>query len=376
VKITLALRGGSQTRPVAAPAWIMQTLQEITVTQGDGGKEGEWTQGIQVHLRAERGKNRSADFKVLDTTFLKPGNRLIVTLAIGAANHVLIDSIITERRLQLDDNGGSVYVQGTDLSVLMSLVTRDVAHPGMADKEIVSQIVTKHYQKFGISPRVSAPASSWKTNPEERVPRQVATDLEYIRELARRHSFIFMIKPSASVGQCEAWWGREDTAYKPSQKLIVAAGPASNVERIDPVENAMAPTRTFGAVEAGKPGELMKIDVQASSDKLKLAKTSGLEAYPGLKRLQRSRFSGPYAKEAEALAQAATDKSTRAVLRVGGSLDTFRYGDVLRAPGRVQLLGAGNTYSGEYRVTKVTHTISRASYKQEFELEREGTGAK
>jgi hypothetical protein len=373
MRITLGLLIGSQTAPATAPRWVLTTMQTLEISQGQGGKQGDWQQGFQMHLRAERGKNSRSDYQVLDSDLLKPGQRLIVTVTLGASPRVLFDGVIMDRRLTLDADGGSVYLMGKDLSALLDLAPPDVSHAGMGDKEMVSFILSK-YAQYGITPRVSDPDSTWTPGPKQFEARQMITDRKYLLRLARRHSFLFLIRPGSAPGQNVAWWGREEETYAPLKSLTANAGPATNVENLNFQENALAPVHAFGSVESGQAGQLMKIDVQKSSDKSKLAKTSGLDAWPGLKRRQHVLYSGPFPKEAEARAQAVTDDSIEDVLVGRGTLDSFRYGDLLQAPGRVQVRGVGATYDGDYHVRQVTHKISRAEYKQEFVIAREGVG--
>src|SRR5262249_36524972 len=59
-----------------------------------------------------------------------------------------------------------------------------------------------------------------------------------------------------------------------------------------------------------------------------------------------------------------------------GELDTVRYGQGLRARRLVSVRGAGFSYNGDYKVSKVTHDIDPGrKYTQTFELKREGLGA-
>jgi hypothetical protein len=74
-------------------------------------------------------------------------------------------------------------------------------------------------------------------------------------------------------------------------------------------------------------------------------------------------------------AQAQTDTSTDRAVTAQGELDTLRYGSILDAPGLVDVRGAGRSYDGRYRVSTVTHSLARGSYKQAFTLVREGTGS-
>jgi hypothetical protein len=55
-----------------------------------------------------------------------------------------------------------------------------------------------------------------------------------------------------------------------------------------------------------------------------------------------------------------------------GQLDITRYGHVLRSRRLVGVRGAGTSYDGLYYVTRVTHEIERGSYKQSFDLARDG----
>ena len=81
------------------------------------------------------------------------------------------------------------------------------------------------------------------------------------------------------------------------------------------------------------------------------------------------------AMQAYAYAQAMTDASMDAVVTATGTLDALSYGDILQARGLVGVRGAGYTYDGMYYVKKVTHTIQKGTYKQNFTLAREGVGS-
>jgi len=55
-----------------------------------------------------------------------------------------------------------------------------------------------------------------------------------------------------------------------------------------------------------------------------------------------------------------------------GQLDITRYGHVLRSRRLVGVRGAGMPFDGLYYVTRVTHEITRGSYRQTFDLARNG----
>ena len=76
-----------------------------------------------------------------------------------------------------------------------------------------------------------------------------------------------------------------------------------------------------------------------------------------------------------AASMVAAATNTPESVRGTGTLDTVRYGSVLRARKPVGLRGAGTSYDGFYYVRKVKHVITPNEYTQEFAISREGTGA-
>jgi hypothetical protein len=68
-------------------------------------------------------------------------------------------------------------------------------------------------------------------------------------------------------------------------------------------------------------------------------------------------------------------RANKAAVTATGELDVGRYGDVLDARALVDVRGVGRTMDGTWYVQSTTHTIARGSWKQSFNLEREGTVA-
>ena len=80
-------------------------------------------------------------------------------------------------------------------------------------------------------------------------------------------------------------------------------------------------------------------------------------------------------RNAEALLQARSlaNRTSRA-LKASGTVDGLKFGRILRAGLPVAIRGAGRQHSGNYYVTRVTHTIRRGSYEQGFEAWRNAVG--
>ena len=74
-------------------------------------------------------------------------------------------------------------------------------------------------------------------------------------------------------------------------------------------------------------------------------------------------------------AQAITDASTDSPLTASGSLNTARYGSVLQPRGLVGVRGVSDDFDGNWYVKRVTHTLKKGSYVQDFSLTRGEIGA-
>lgn len=376
MKILLGLLIGSKESPANAPAWLMAAVQRVTVTQGDGGKTGDFQQGFQVILRAERPTRASADYKLLSESLLDPGNRIIVTVTLDGRPRVLIDGIIAHRQLSPGSTAGTptLTLSGKDISLLMDLEEKDKNHAGLGDKEI-AQAILGEYSRYGIDPQVSEPSSTWTPTENERVPKQVTTDRAYLQELAARHSFIFRIKPGPTPKKNAGYWGPLEYSDTAQRALTTNMGAGTNVVSLDFTDDALAPTQVFGAVNSDNAAEATTITIGKTSTETSLSKTSRLGADADFVRTLRLVYSGANATQARALAQAKADHTAANTLRATGIVDTFRYGDLLMAPGIVGVRGAGGNYDGNYYIRKVTHQIGRGEYKQHFVLTREGPGS-
>jgi hypothetical protein len=377
MKIVLGILIGSKDAPENAPAWLLKAVQSVQVEQGDGSGTGDWQQGFQMTFRAERSQADSKDYALLSSPLLNAGNRIILTITLDARPHVLFDGIIAHRQLSPGSaaSAPSLTVMGKDLSILMDLEEKDVDLTGLGDKEVVDKIL-RGYAGYGVVAKTSAPTKTWTPNEKERAPKQVATDRQYVQMLAERHSFIFHIKPGPSPKQSTGYWGPLEYDGTPQKALTVNSGAATNVESFNVADDALKPTVVFGTVRKDNAAQVTPIDIAQSSFKTTLAKNSRLTSDPSFVRKLRLIYSGVSVAEAQAMAQSMTDRSTEQVLRVSGSLDTFRYGSLLKAPGIVGVRGAGYSYDGNYYVRQVTHRITRGEYKQDFVLTREGPGSK
>jgi hypothetical protein len=81
---------------------------------------------------------------------------------------------------------------------------------------------------------------------------------------------------------------------------------------------------------------------------------------------------GKYSLPQAAMIGIAKAAKTAEAVSVSGSLNVLRYGRILKARKTVGLRGAGPAFDGLYYVKRVSHTLKRGEYKQNFTLTRNG----
>lgn len=349
-----------QTVPRPPPAEVVDALTSVRVINdaatGDGFQ-------LTCQLAKERG-----DYDLLGGGALAPMNRVWIGVVLGVTPEVLIDGVITRLEVAPANQPGTstLTVTGTNLTVMLDLDERNEAYRNQPDFVIVTKLLAR-YPQFGLVPQVT-PTTDVPIE-LQRIPRQHETDLRFIQRLARRNGFVFYIEP-ITFGVNAAYWGPETRVGVPQPALSVSTGSATNVESLSFSENALAPVGASGSFV--EPFAKLTIPVPA----LPPLRLPPLAASPTpARRTIRLRDVANANPAQAALSSAAAATTASEPVTGRGTLDTVRYGSVLRARRPVGVRGAGVTNDGNYYVRNVTHEISRGRYTQQFTLSREGTGA-
>lgn len=357
--------------PVPAPLAVLEALDSVEVTQKDQGRSG-----FQIVLRAGRaGAMDTADFPLLRDPVLRPFNRVIISVLIGALPRVLMDGVITHHQLSpsTEPGGSRLTVMGEDVSVMMDMEEKNEEYPAQ-DETIIANRIIASYAQYGLIPLVIPPATMDTPSPTERTPVQQGTDLGYLNEMAQRHGYVFYITPGPVPGTNTAFWGPPVRSGMLQKALSVNMGPNTNVGQINFVNDSLRPAVQEGSVQDRSSNQ----DIPVMTFNSTRTPLSGQPAYaanqPNVMKKQ-FRASGLNTAQAFARAQGMTDAAMDDVVTASGELDALSYGDLLQPRALVGLRGVGYTYDGTYYVKNVTHVITKGTFKQRFVLTREGTGA-
>lgn len=363
--INLTLLIGSS-NPQPAPNWLVESIDTIEIMQSVTGRSV-----FQISFAAGRSSSDQGNEKLLSSQLIDAFNRVIISVYIKAKSTVLMDGIITRQEFSPSNQPGEslLTITGEDVSVMMDLEEKSIEHPGLAEQDIVSQIISR-YSRYGLEPQVVNPPVTDRPLPDERTPVQQGTDLEYIQYLAERYAYLFYIIPGPTSGNNTAYWGPPQLNAAPQKALTVNMGSFTNVDKINLQMNALAATTVTGSVQDRKTNQIQQVQAN-SSTRLNLSAKPALQNQRAIRNTQ-FRETGRLQQQAGASAQAMLNRSVDKVITVNGEVDTLRYGDILSFGKVVELRGVGYSYDGRYYINSVTHVIQGGEYKQRFSLNREG----
>jgi phage protein D len=323
--------------------------------------------GFQLAFQVGHGQN---------TDDLKPFNRVILMVTINAKKQILMDGIIAYHQLTPGNgSGASIFtVFGEDVSLMMDLKEEKGPHKGQDDATIARDIISK-YSSYGMTADVKSPKGVSQPAANDWIPRQRTTDLEHLKMMADRYGFVFYVVPGPVAKKNVAYWGPPRWEGTSQKALSTNMGPSSNVETINFSYDSLSPTKVKGLVQDRKTNQIKPVETSTTQLK-KISKNSALESQSKVRLKLLIQKSGQNINEAMALAQGMTDASIEKAAKAEGTLNTIRYGDLLKPRKLVDIRGAGQEFDGTWYVKKVTHKIQRGEYKQSFSLTRGGTGPK
>jgi hypothetical protein len=351
-----------QTVPLPASKRVMIALKRVEIKNETDGNDG-------FEMTFTLGKGKLGDYELLSSGALDPDTRVVVGVLLGASPEPLIDGVIYHHQVVPSNEPGmsTLTVKGRDISVLLDLKEKNDKYENQTDSVIATLLILK-YAQYGIIPQVTQ--TSDVPLIVDRIPRQHETDLVFLRRLAKRNGFVFYIEP-LTIGTNVAYWGPENRLGVPQPRLTVDMGSSENVTTFTPSQDALAPVGTEGSFI--EPITKMSISIPPLP-LLRIPPLVQLETQPRRTKLVRY-TAGKNPSQAASAALAERMNAPDSVTATG-ELDTVRYGNILRARHLVGVRGAGRSYDGYYKVRSVTHVIEPgASYKQQFELRREGLGA-
>jgi phage protein D len=265
-------------------------------------------------------------------------------------------------------------VSGMDTSVLMSLEEKIATWKDMSDSDIVQQIVGG----YGVQVLADSTATVHQENDTTLVQR--SSDIQFVRELARRNGLEFYFETDKDSGDVVAHLQAPQLGGTPQPDLAIQFASQSNLDSFSARVTGMRPlavkieqidVKANGAnTSQVSDTQLTKLGDKDSNTLVGGALGSLLTPKDAQAQMLVMGPPTSDATELQTIAQSVRDEAGW-FITAEGKINTEAYQNVLR-PHRVVLVkGAGKPYSGKYYVTRVVHELKGdGTFTENFEARR------
>jgi hypothetical protein len=356
VSLTL-LMGPVAVLPV--PREVVDAVQSVQVTTAVGQRSG-----FQVTFTYS--KTSTIATTLLPAGFFDPLIRIIVVVTLNGVPRVVADGPIKRQDVVASSRPGEskLTITGEDVSGYMDLIDfSGFIFPAMPPFARVALMMAK-YAMFGVIPAPIPSIFESPTSPTEKYAHQQGTDFAYADKLAKEAGYEFYITPGPLPGTNTAYWGPQIRIGVPQPALTVDMDHASNVESLSFSADGNVAELPYAHVKIAG----FSVPVPVPNVGLLKPPLSVRPLVPTkTKLLDTERMKMPEVMMALLAGRAGADPVTGS-----GTLDVTRYGRPMAARSLVGVRGSGLAHNGLWYVRSVTDTIGRGSWKQSFQLARDG----
>jgi len=359
-KIEIALNG----RP--APESLYTAMQLLEVQENADRPDA-------ALLRLPVNRSSSGDLQYVgDGTFEPNTNVTVLLLVEGQSSQCIFDGYVLSWHLQLDRASGSstIDVLMQDASWLMNRADKVKDWSGMTDAQVANEIFSSY--AFAPAPD-NIENDSPQHDPEEHSLFQRASDLQFLRGLARRNGKLCRVACTDLPGQRTGYFVTPDLGAEAAASINLSNPTGWSVDSLRFDWDVMRPTEVLAS----------QAPLNESADE----GVSGNSSSSGLAPLAARDYATYAEQEAPLLLTAAADvpelslRSTATLsesswfVRCRGETTVERLGRTLRVAAVVGIEGAGSLHSGNWFVWSVRHQITSTGVKLQFTLLRNSVGA-
>lgn len=356
--VTLTLLMG----PVAvapAPVAVVEALESAQVTSAVGQRSG-------FQLVFTYSKTSAIATTLLPAGYFDPMIRVILIATLNGMPKVLADGPIKLQNVVASSRPGEnkLTITGEDISAYMDLVELNgLPYPAMPPFARVALMLAK-YAMFGVIPLTIPPLFQAIDIPIDKYAHQKGTDFSYASALASEAAHEFYMIPGPAPGTNTAYWGPLIRVGMPQPALTVDMDHAGNIDTLSfTADGNASEMRISHFKQSGFTIPIPSLDIGILKPPL--------AARPLLPTKIRM-VEGERKKLPEVLMNTLGGAGKADPVSASGSLDVTRYGRPMDARSLVGVRGAGLAHDGIWFVRSVTSTLGRGSWKQSFQLSREG----
>lgn len=329
-------------------------------------------QGSTVHLVVMLCRKDDGSWPHLEEAEMGAWQRITVTVTVGSHKDVLMDGYISHIHIEPTPQTATLKATFTvvDASYIMGLRSKCKVWPaGKTYEDIATEIIKG--KPYNLVPVIEAnPPKAGDDEPRSTVQR--GSDLQFLRELARRRGYEFYV--AGATG-----YFRKPVLQGTSQKAIASNfGERTNCENLQIFVDGTAPQRAVAARVDPYEGKTVAVDQKTDCGLTRMGTTDMSAGRDDSGRVPLTTVvvrRPPAMSEAELRAYlCGLIVRTSFYVKATGTLNALRYGAILRTRKTVKVFGYGKIYTGTYYVRKVVHTLTPRTYHMEFEAFRNRTG--
>lgn len=312
-------------------------------------------------LTLAMGWNADGTWAYVDDERLKPWKAFSLEAGVGGGSEALIAGYITHVKPSFDPdpNRCALEVWGMDATALMDREEKLKDWPDKKDSDIAAEI----FGLYGLTPQTEDSGAAHAEAVSTIIQRE--TDIQFLRRLALRNGFECYVEGG------NGYFRPPQLDGPPQPVLAVQFGDDTNVRHFALEVNALAPANV--SMYQLDRTEKQVLDATADASRNKAQGKADAASLPA---------SGASPGVAVVGGVVATGQAGMAALCQGfyeqgswfvtgeGEVAANDYGHVLKARQTVTIKGVGETHSGEYYVTHVTHSFTADGYTQRFRVKR------
>jgi phage protein D len=295
----------------------------------------------------------------LDDERFRAWRSVVISVGLDGDPERVISGHVTHVRPTFDPDPTQcvLAIWGLDRSVLLDREDKLTAWPNRKDSDIATEI----FSEYGFSSEVEDTEVVHDDAVSTIIQRE--TDWQFLSRLARRNGFECFVEGSTG------YFRQPRLDRRPQALLAVHFGEETNVDRFTLEVNALTPANiAMHQLDRGTK-EVLSVAVD-STDERRLGAAGpvgGPGIRPGVVVLGQTTTTGPV--EMANLCRGLFQQQEWFVTG-SGEIAANQLGVVLKPRGTVTVKGIGETFSGVYLVSHVTHSFSEDGYVQRFEVKR------
>jgi len=312
---------------------------------------------LQFSLLLDQG----GSWGILDDERLRIWKQVSIRAGLAEADEELMTGYITHVSPYFDGDPTRCVLEvwGMDASVLMDREEKLKDWPNKKDSDIASEIIAS----YGLTPEVEDTGVIHDEALSTIIQRE--TDMQFLKRLALRNGFACYVEGDT------AFFKKPRLDDPPQPVLSIHFGSETTVNRLSLTVNALSPANVAMFQIDRNTKEVLEAEATASEQTALGANDAASHLGPGMNpaKVIVGRTAATGAPEMTALCRELYHQGEWFVAGEG-EIEANQYGHVLKSRKTVTIRGIGETYSGVYFVSHVTHIFTDDGYRQTFKVKR------